>query len=384
MGTTTINMSLLKPTPANDPGTWDDQLNPSLELIDTHDHTTGKGVKVPSAGININASLPFNDNAAISLKALSFTAQASYSVARSLFVKSSDNELYWRTNAGTDVKLTSGTTLNLSLVGGIGGDYAAAGASLYYDDANQAYRFLEATPLPNSWSRVLCGDLDLYEHASGITNRVRLQSPAALAASYAVTMPAALPGSTTPLQMSSTGVLTLSNTFSGAITMSSTLAVTGLVTATAGVTAAANQHVTVSGTGRHKHGDMSFIVDMLGGVTVSGTPSFTPNTGMSGIAGRLIPIALPAGKRIRTITYTYNRGGAGTVGYQLVRRTGDGSVGNFVVMDTTTISSGTGFTTTTTPAIDHVILPGWAYEISMTHSDVLNVSQFADVTFDHP
>lgn len=40
----------------------------------------------------------------------------------------------------------------------------------------------------------------------------------------------------------------------GAASLGSTLGVTGLVTATAGLTAAANQHVTVSGTGQFKHG----------------------------------------------------------------------------------------------------------------------------------
>ena len=38
--------------------------------------------------------------------------------------------------------MTSGGTLNISIVGGILGDYAAAAAAVYYDDSAQAYRFL--------------------------------------------------------------------------------------------------------------------------------------------------------------------------------------------------------------------------------------------------
>ena len=242
MSSTTLNMSLVKPSLAGDPGTWDDSLNASLDLLDVHDHSVGRGVKVTQAGLNLTADLTVAGNAAINLKAASFTAQSSYTVARSLFVSSGDNELYWRTNAGVNVKVTSGTSLNLSLVGGIAGDYAAAGASLYYDDANQTYRFLEAAPSPNSWSRVAAGDIDLYEHASGITNRVRLQSPSALAASYAVTFPAALPGSTLLQQVSATGVTTWSNTianpatFSGAVTFNGAIDVNAASTVDATLT----------------------------------------------------------------------------------------------------------------------------------------------------
>lgn len=213
MASTTLNMLLTKPLLDGDPGTWDTSLNASLDRLDIHDHTTNLGVKVPTAGLNINADLTFAGFAATNNKAVKFTAQTPASMTSyngSIFL-GTDNEFYLRSPAGTNIKVTSSGTLNMSLVGGIAGDYAAAAASLYYDDANQTYRFLEAAPLPNNWSRVACGDLDLYEHASGITNRVRLASPAALAGSYTVTWPAAVPAATSYLQMSSAGVLTASN-----------------------------------------------------------------------------------------------------------------------------------------------------------------------------
>lgn len=214
MATTTANMSLLKPTNAGDTGAWGTYLNTGIDLIDLHDHSSGKGVRVPTSGLNINADLTFAGNAATNLEACSFAGVSTYTTNKSLWVDSDDNELYWRSNAGTNVKVTSGASLNLSLVGGITGDYASASASFYYDDANKTYRALRTAPLPNFWASVSAGDVDLYEKASGITTRVRLSSPAALAASYALTFPAALPASTLLVQCSAAGVITFSNTVS--------------------------------------------------------------------------------------------------------------------------------------------------------------------------
>lgn len=242
MGTTTANMSLQKPTLGGDSGTWDDQLNASLDLVDLHDHSSGKGVRIPAGGLNITGDLTFNGTAALlAAKAVGFTAQASYTTARSLFVRSSDNELMWRSHAGADIQITSGATLNLSLVGGITGDYAAASASFYYDDANETYRALNAAPLPNDWARIAAGDVDLYENGSGITTRVRLSSPAGLAGSYALTFPAALPGSTSLLTVSSAGAIAATNTLSQSVAFN------------AGLTVPTGQHITLAGTSTVKH-----------------------------------------------------------------------------------------------------------------------------------
>ena len=62
--------------------------------------------------------------------------------------------------------------------------------------------------------------------------------------------------------MSSAGAVTANNTIANAVAMSAsltvgtTLGVTGLITASAGLTASANQDVTISGTGRFKHGSI--------------------------------------------------------------------------------------------------------------------------------
>jgi fibronectin-binding autotransporter adhesin len=65
---TTTNMGLTVPTGGSTPGaannttpaTYPYEWLGNLDIIDAHNHTSGSGVQVPSAGININGALSFN------------------------------------------------------------------------------------------------------------------------------------------------------------------------------------------------------------------------------------------------------------------------------------------------------------------------------------
>jgi hypothetical protein len=298
MSTTTANMGLTVPTLNGDPGVWDTGINATINLLDLHDHTSGKGVKVPSAGINVNADLTFAGYSLTNLRAAVFTAQASFATAKSLYVKDATGDIYYRDGASNEVRLTASGALNIATTGGITGDYIAAGAALYYDDANKTYRLLRAAPLPNVWARVACGGVDIYELGSGITTRVRLSSPAALAASYEVVWPDALPADTSLFQITSAGVMTFSNTVAKAVTMSE------LTTFTVGATAAANQHFTVSGTGRYKHGTFTKMISPLLGVT-SGTTFGSGYIQSSGAGSLYVPITLDVGERLTAVEFRY-------------------------------------------------------------------------------
>jgi hypothetical protein len=227
---TTANMLLALPVegPAGSVDVWGGLLNSIFGLIDAHDHTTGKGVKVPSAGLNINADVSWSSGGSnysiTDMKAVDFAPQATTAVtalASALFVNSSDaNNLYFRNQSGTNVKLTDGSTLNVSIVGGIGGDYSSVSALLDYDDATDTYRLRQETSAAvRQYAKVAHADLKLFEYkAAGNAvvppNAVTMKSPAGLAASYSVTLPAAVPASTLAVQMSSAGALSTSNTFS--------------------------------------------------------------------------------------------------------------------------------------------------------------------------
>src|SRR5688572_17479083 len=118
----TTHMLLIQPSENGDSGVWDTLLTTLFLLVDAHDHSTGKGVTVKTAGISINADLSYSSSgsffAAKDVKAVDFqpsTAASMSSYAGALFVNSSDsNNLYFRTQSGTNVRITNGTSLDIT------------------------------------------------------------------------------------------------------------------------------------------------------------------------------------------------------------------------------------------------------------------------------
>lgn len=200
------NMSLITPTLGADSGTWDDKINAAFALVDAHDHTSGKGVLIATAAIGINADLSMAGYGLTSLSKLTFsTISAPSTGSKNLYVSSADNELYWRTNSGTNVKLTNGASINTTLVGGIVGDYSSVGAEIAFEDADQQYTLKTQT---DKWARLKTGPVRIHEYNTADVVYVEHAAAAALASSYTVTWPAALPASTQPMQISSSGAVT--------------------------------------------------------------------------------------------------------------------------------------------------------------------------------
>lgn len=112
MATTFMNLNLPTPTVTLGPE-WATELNTALETIDSHDHTSDKGVQIPTAGLNINADLDFNSNKAFSLLSTQFTEQTATLTgatnAGSVYVTSGD--LYYTNTSGVAVQLTSGGSI---------------------------------------------------------------------------------------------------------------------------------------------------------------------------------------------------------------------------------------------------------------------------------
>jgi hypothetical protein len=345
MATTLPNMGLVQPTPGGDSGVWDDTVNDDLEILDAHRHEAGNGLRIRPAGMDINADLTFNSlYAPKDLHRITFASiVALTSNNKSLFVNTSDNELYWRSNTGTNVKLTAGNALNVAaFTGGFGAGYTSASAAADYDDSTEQYTFKQAAA--GNWARLGVGGIRLYEFGGTATTRVGLLSPAALAASYDVTFPAAVPASQQLLQMSSSGVLIASNVL------------------------AANESVTVSGTGTYKHGLQTLIVPILSPATPIATISqvtlTTPSNGLG------VPISLPVGCRILAVRAVILDNSTGpttlrcrlrsevlTVGYSTIASS-SASLGNATVQ-TLTIS---GLTT--------VITTGNTYQVAIDNNGV--------------
>jgi hypothetical protein len=207
-GITLPNMSLIMPALGGDAGTWDDELQTAFTQIDSHNHSAGQGVQVPSAGININANLSFGGFGITNLASLTFAEIPALAAgADVIYVDSTTHELMWRSHSGVNVQLTSGGALNVAaFAGGIGGDYTTVAAQLNYDSANTQYTFKGASP-SFDWAGLASGDLHLYQEGTTESVFVGLKAPDALAASYAMTLPAGLPGKQSALTFDSSGAL---------------------------------------------------------------------------------------------------------------------------------------------------------------------------------
>lgn len=222
--TTLPNMGLVLPTRgAPGSGSWGDTVDANYAKQDAHDHTTGKGLPIPSSGLNINADIPFSSLYAPTqlhrLQFSSITALSSGAQNKSIFVNASDNELYWRSNAGNNVKLTAGSALNVAaFTGGIGGDYTSVSAAVGFDDSNKRYTFKDGS---GNWARIAAGELRAYPTGGATSFYVGHAAPGGMAASYTLTYPAALPAATQTAQVDTSGVVTFASVPKhGAMTLS--------------------------------------------------------------------------------------------------------------------------------------------------------------------
>lgn len=110
----TTNMSLTLPTVSVTVGpTFASQINAAITTIDAHDHTTGRGVRIPTAGVTIDANLSFAGYSATALKSTTFTQQSALATANSVWTKT-DGNLYFTNGSGVSVQITSSGTLNTS------------------------------------------------------------------------------------------------------------------------------------------------------------------------------------------------------------------------------------------------------------------------------
>lgn len=200
------NMSLPVPEVGIEPGpNYAQDINNALGLIDSHNHTPGFGVLVPAAGLNINAALPFNNNNLLSVRASRYTANTISCGSPELaetFVNGVD--LYYCDGSGNSVRITQGGGV-VGTPGSITGLVAPASAA--YAVLTGSFSWQSAA---NTYALMSQGATTIYDtgaSAKGVT----IQAPHVLSANYTLTLPTALPGSTSILQLGSGGQITSSN-----------------------------------------------------------------------------------------------------------------------------------------------------------------------------
>jgi hypothetical protein len=163
----TTNMSLTQSSVGVTSGPdWAANTETNWSLIDAHDHSSGKGVKITSAGININADLEFNANDATELRTVAFdsSADATTSADRRCIYESS-GDIYWRNASGTAVQITSGTAVG-SGVGSIDG-MGSTDAKVTYNDTAKSYSFVyDSTTSPESVAKMAFSDFAVYNYSN--------------------------------------------------------------------------------------------------------------------------------------------------------------------------------------------------------------------------
>ena len=111
---TTPQMSLILPVPTTTLGPeWATELNEALETVDTHDHTAGKGVQIPTAGLNIDDSLALNSNSVTEARSVQLDNQLTplSGVSEANSVQISGGDLWIVNGSGVAVQVTSGTSV---------------------------------------------------------------------------------------------------------------------------------------------------------------------------------------------------------------------------------------------------------------------------------
>lgn len=202
----TPNMNLTLPTVSATPGPeYATENNSAFEVIDAHDHTSGNGVQIPSAGINIDDTLSMNSENLTNVNSVRFTnlSNALGGAANIGCAYVAGGNLFYNDSSGTQIQLTAGGALNAASVGGIGGDYGSSTASVYYTSIDETFYFTSDTNVP---ANINVGSAVIREPAVS-SNSITVKSAASLASSYNLTLPATLPGSTSVVSLSATGTL---------------------------------------------------------------------------------------------------------------------------------------------------------------------------------
>lgn len=193
------NMQLPVPTVGQESGPqYAFDINSSLTLVDSHDHTPGKGVQITPSGLNINNSLAMNNNFLVSTAGVTFQAQGSTAPLNTVYEKGVD--LYYVDGNGNDVRLTQS--------GGVAGSPGSISnltspASASYVSGLSTFVWQSGTGIAANMD---LGALLLRNLSPNSTFAITLQPPAALSSNYTITLPA-LPATTSFLTITSSGTM---------------------------------------------------------------------------------------------------------------------------------------------------------------------------------
>lgn len=190
----TTNMGLTLPTVSGTLGPlWATLINDSLTLVDSHDHSSGKGAAIGVAGLSIQGDLSFNNNRSSSLKSVVFANQTSSLAAtdaRGLYVL--NGNLFF-VSGTTDVQITNGTS-----IAGASGSIAGLVSPASADYNAGTFRFFSNSGV---FADLLAQDVTLRNNTS--TNTIKLSHAAT--SSYVYRFPPSVAPQTGSILLMDTG-----------------------------------------------------------------------------------------------------------------------------------------------------------------------------------
>ena len=146
---TSPNMGIVVPVVLTDTGPdWATRIfNALFTTVDSHDHTSGKGVLITPAAMNINADLGFNSNDAIALRSVRFTQQgAPLAVGSDVgCCYDSQGELWYNDGSARQVQITQS------------GAVKSAPQALSWKLVTTSYTILSTDPYQLFWLRSAVG-----------------------------------------------------------------------------------------------------------------------------------------------------------------------------------------------------------------------------------
>lgn len=195
--TNSPNMNLPIPVVGVEPGPqYATDVNSSLTIVDSHDHTPGKGVQITPDSININAALTLNDNLLTSIAGLTLQPQGSTPGNGTIYESGVD--LYFVDGFGNNVRITQS-----GAVAGTPGSIAnlVPPASASYVSLSGTFVWQAGT---NVAANMDFGAALMRNTSPNSTFALTLQPPALLSADYTITLPV-LPVAQSVMLMNTSG-----------------------------------------------------------------------------------------------------------------------------------------------------------------------------------
>ena len=193
-------MSIPMPIPGLDPGPdYANNQNAGFLIVDSHNHTAGKGVPIPPAGLNISSNLTFQGNAATNLSYSSYAAGASATSSIqsiSTAPASGINELFWTDSNGVATQITKNGVVN-STASSIPGESYGSGTFTWRQGSGS-----------NTPANFDIGSITIRPNTALTTYGIQLSPPSSISSFYTITLPTIPTGATSlPLVMDNTGTM---------------------------------------------------------------------------------------------------------------------------------------------------------------------------------